>query len=264
MADRAKYIQLGVQSGIYSLDGIRETYNKFSEGGYKEGIVYKDSDNSLFIYSNKTKVPVTYYNGEYVTKDGSRYKSTKGYKPELNRYITNEQVADIYLDNVVYTMENPTNKGLKNSVWGKYTDVDSNGNTHINIGPGIESNSDVGSTIDYDSTYTKDKLNQKLRPDLLKKMEGIMGDLHEKYNEDADTMSLGNRLILLDIAHNVRPKGSKRNNMPSKWPDLVEGMMEGNTDVAKKNTKSGSTRRQNMRNDLLWKNHIDNSTVTNR
>lgn len=34
MADRARYIQLGVQNGIISLDSIREAYNKYEEGGY--------------------------------------------------------------------------------------------------------------------------------------------------------------------------------------------------------------------------------------
>lgn len=33
MADRAKYIQLGVQNGITSLDVIRDTYNSYAEGG---------------------------------------------------------------------------------------------------------------------------------------------------------------------------------------------------------------------------------------
>lgn len=33
MAERAKYIQLGVQNGITSLDDIREAYNKYADGG---------------------------------------------------------------------------------------------------------------------------------------------------------------------------------------------------------------------------------------
>lgn len=54
MADRAKYIQLGVQNGITSLSDIRNTYNNYAEGGpkitlksgksleYKEGQWYYD------------------------------------------------------------------------------------------------------------------------------------------------------------------------------------------------------------------------------
>lgn len=35
MADRAKYIQLGVANGVTSLDEIKNTYNKYAEGGPK-------------------------------------------------------------------------------------------------------------------------------------------------------------------------------------------------------------------------------------
>lgn len=35
MADRAKYIQLGVANGVTSLDEIKDTYNKYAEGGPK-------------------------------------------------------------------------------------------------------------------------------------------------------------------------------------------------------------------------------------
>ncbi len=264
MADRAKYIQLGISNGITDLSTIRDTYNKYAEGGYKENGIYRDGD-SYFIFINNTKIPVTYSNGAYIADNGKTYKasSIEG-QHKVNRNITNDEVVDNYIKNVVYTMENPTNKGLTDKGWTKYIDKDSKGNTHTNIGPGIESHSDVGAAIDYDSTYSTGQINNKLRPDLLKKMEGIMEDLHKEYGEAADTMSMGNRLILLDIAHNVRPRGSKRKNMPSSWPSLVDGMMSGNTDKAKANTNSGSTRRQDMRNDLLWKNFINKFTVINK
>jgi hypothetical protein len=34
MADRAKYIQMGIQSGITDLSTIRKAYNTYAEGGY--------------------------------------------------------------------------------------------------------------------------------------------------------------------------------------------------------------------------------------
>jgi hypothetical protein len=83
------------------------------------------------------------------------------------------------------------------------------------------------------------------------------------YGEDIDTMSLGNRMILLDISHNVRPRG-KRANMPKKWPSLVNGMATGNVEKIRRNTNSGSTRRQDMRNDLIFQNTITPTTVTNK
>lgn len=38
MADRAKYIQLGVSNGVTNLDDIRESYNSYTERGYKDWI----------------------------------------------------------------------------------------------------------------------------------------------------------------------------------------------------------------------------------
>lgn len=45
MAERAKYIQLGVQNGITSLDDIREIYNDYAKGGRIEryGLIYDPS-----------------------------------------------------------------------------------------------------------------------------------------------------------------------------------------------------------------------------
>lgn len=38
MADRAKYIQLGVSSGLTKLDDIHKVYNTYAEGGYLDWI----------------------------------------------------------------------------------------------------------------------------------------------------------------------------------------------------------------------------------
>lgn len=187
-------------------------------------------------------------------------------KPELNRLITDEQLVDSYINNVVYTMENPNNKGLrKDGNWKMYTDTDLQGNKHYNYGPGIEKNSDIGANLKYNNStsYKTEELNKLLKSDLLSKAKDIRKDLHEMYGEDSDTLSLGNKMILLDIAHNVRPKGSKRKNMPKAWPNLTENMMKGNLKGIKNNTYSGSTRRSNMRNDLIWKDYIDKNTVKN-
>ena len=96
-------------------------------------------------------------------------------------------------------------------------------------------------------------------------MEEISNQMHDKYGEDADTLSLGNRLIQLDIAHNVRPRGSKKSNMPvTGWPTLTDAMMRGDKAAIEKNTNSGSDRRQSMRNMLIWQNIIDKNTVKNK
>ena len=93
---------------------------------------------------------------------------------------------------------------------------------------------------------------------------GLLDETFFMYGEDIDTMSLGNRMILLDISHNVRPRGKKRANMPKAWPSLVNGMATGDKKKIEKNTYSGSTRRQSMRNDLIFKNLITPTTVINK
>lgn len=35
MAQRAKYIKLGIDNNVVDLDEIRNTYNRFADGGYK-------------------------------------------------------------------------------------------------------------------------------------------------------------------------------------------------------------------------------------
>lgn len=264
MPERAEYIRLGVQNGITNLDHIRSVYNSYAEGGYKENTVYRGKDGKRFIVLEGKKVAVTEEGGTYITSDGRRFRPVS--QKDKNRNITNEQVVDSYLKNVVYTMENPTKKGLRNGRWFMYTDVDKDNKVHKNFGPGIESNSDVGQNLKYNnsSSYSSEELNALLRPDLLDKMNGISADLHEMYGEDVDTMSLGNRLILLDIAHNVRPRGSKRKNMPKAWPSLIDAMVTGNSAKAKNEMNSGSERRRAMREQLLWNNSIDSNTVQNK
>lgn len=179
----------------------------------------------------------------------------------LNRNITNEQVVDSYINYVLYPMENPNNTGLKDGKYYPYSDKSS----PKNIGPGINYTSDMGKGLDYSGKtgYTREELNEKIRPHLLKNMNEIMYDLHNKYGTDVDTMSLGNRLILLDISHNVSPRGN-RNNMPNAWPKLTGALVTGNHEEAVKNTRSGSNRRQDMRNQLLWKNIINANTIINK
>lgn len=276
MKDRAEYIKLGVANGITSLDEIRSTYNKYAEGGEKDSwkpwywftpeyegnnlkeVIFKAYDDGRegknIMYNGKA------YKAELSDSDLKEYKTKKQH--ELNKSITNEQVVDSYIDNVLYTMENPTNAGYRKGKYYPYADISSK----KNLGPGINYTSDIAKGLDFSGKkgYTKKELDKRLRPHLLENMEGIMNDLHDMYGEDIDTMSLGNRMILLDISHNVRPRGRKRGNMPKAWPSLVNGMAAGNIKKIKKNTNSGSTRRQNMRNELIFKNLITPITVTNK
>ena len=208
--------------------------------------------------------------GKVIWYDGNAYKALlndadeKQYNQhEKNRQITPEQVVDTYLKNVVWTMENPKNKGLNKRTGKYYKYRDSS--LPINIGPGIAYTSNVAKGINFKKGYTKQELNNKLRPELLKSMNEINRQMHKEYGEDADTLSMGNRLIQLDIAHNVRPHGSKKSNMPiTGWPTLTKAMMTGNKELIEQNTNSGSDRRQDMRNMLIWKDKITKNTVINK
>ena len=276
MKEKAAIIRLAVGNGITNLDTIRRGYNKYAEGGGKDSWKpwywftpeYEGSNlkEAIFkAYDDGLEGKNIMYNGRAYKvslndTDLKEYNIKKQHK--LNRSITNEQVVDSYIDNVLYTMENPTNAGYKKGKYYPYADISSK----KNLGPGINYTSDMAKGLDFSGKkgYTKEELNEKIRPHLLENMEGIMSDLHDMYGENIDTMSLGNRMILLDISHNVRPRGSKRANMPNKWPSLVNGMATGNVEKIRRNTNSGSTRRQNMRNDLIFKNLVTPITVTNK
>jgi hypothetical protein len=283
MKDRAKYIQLGVANGVTSLDEIRKEYNKYAEGGFikdslkpwywgtptyegenlKEAL-FKAYDAGLegknILYNDKA------YKVSLNDADLNEYNTKKQHK--ANKAITPEQVVDSYIENVVWEMENPTHETLgKDGLYYPYTDVDKKGNTHYNIGAGIEKNSDIAAKykIDYSGKtgYEKEVLDNMMRADLEKKATESMQEVLEEY-PNLDTLSLGNRMILLDIAHNVRPRGAKRKNMPKQWPELMKAMNNGDYEGILNNVYSGSTRRQKMRGDLIWKNTIDSNTVRNR
>lgn len=272
MRNKAELIKLGVQNGLRNLDDIIEAYNSYADGG-ELGVPdtwkpwywgKKKYDTSTL----KEAIEQAYdegKRGDTIIWNGRAYRALLDDRDERaynNKKITNEQVVDSYIDNVLYTMENPKNAGYKKGKYYPYEDVSSK----KNIGPGINYTSNIGRGIDFSGNtgYTREELNEKVRPDLIHKMEQITNDLHDMYGDQVDTMSIGNRMILLDISHQVRPRGKKRGNMPKAWPKLVQGMMEGNTESSISHMDSGSTRRRDMRSDLLWKQEVDGNTVRNR
>jgi hypothetical protein len=208
-------------------------------------------------YNDGNKGKDFWYNGnvykaEFNPVDERKYEIAQQH--EKNRSITDEQVVDSYIDNVLWTMENPTNKGLKKD--GKYYSYKDSAITK-NLGPGIAYTSNMGKGLNYSKGYTKEELNAAARAELLPMMNEISSQMKAKYGDAADTMSLGNRMIQLDIAHNVRPRGSKKSNMPiTGWPTLSKAFITGNDALARKNMDSGSSRRANMRKQLLWKNEV--------
>jgi len=227
----------------YEANSLKEAITKaYRDGNKGKNFWYKDN----------------VYKAVFNDADEKQYQ-----QHEQNRQITNDQVVDTYIDNVLWTMENPKNKGY-NKKKGKYFSY-KDSSLPKNIGPGIAYTSEMAQDMNFSKGYTKNELNAIVRPALLESMEEISNQMHDKYGEDADTLSLGNRLIQLDIAHNVRPRGSKKSNMPvTGWPTLTDAMMRGDKAAIEKNTNSGSDRRQSMRNMLIWQNIIDKNTVKNK
>lgn len=180
--------------------------------------------------------------------------------------VSDEELTDFYVKNVLWNMENPKNKGFneEDGKYYSYTDKDSNGIKHINIGPGLEKTGHPN--IDYSRGYTKEELDSIASTtvaDRVVKMSKSLRDMNSKaYNETRDTLSLGPLLAITDIAYNV--KTANRKNLPENWPSLIQNLSIGNLEEAKKHTYSGSKRRQKMRNDLLTYNPIDSTTVKNR
>lgn len=191
-----------------------------------------------------------YYDNNYKPLYGSINPQIDLYK---NRKITNEEVARKYAKDIVWIMENPKNKGYneKTGKYHAYTDKGADGVTHVNIGPGLEKIAHPN--IDYKKSYTKQELDDIAYNTIIERQRAIDNSLRTmkngKYSLTADTLSMGPRLALLDIGHNV--KTSNRKNLPEKWPSLVDYIANGNLDKAKKETYSGSNRRQKMRNQLL-------------
>lgn len=186
--------------------------------------------------------------------------------PFKSRKVSDEQLVDEYIDKVIWKMENPSNKGYNKDtgLYSKYLDKDKEGNVHINIGPGLEKNGHPN--IDYNKSYTRDEIDNfskaTVQNRVYKMSKSLSSMQNGKYAEARDTLSLGPLLSLVDIAYNVKTDG--KINLPEKWPKLVKNLAEGNIEEAKKETYSGSTRRQKMRNDLITWDAITDSTVVNR
>lgn len=232
-------------------------------------IYYNKAGNFYFRQNSdgtRTKVSVNDDGSfEWTKPNGIRVRTRQRFK--IDPKYKNAQVVNSYIQNVAPVMENPTSEGFNGRTWGKYIDKSKNGAIHTNIYYGIESNSDMGQQIDYTKRYTSSQLEPILREDLQRKQEQIDQDLRTmgggKYSTLADTMSLGNRLILLDIAHNVSPRG-KGKNMPRQWPNLVRAMSDGNSREIYEQSNSGSVRRQDMRSDLIFQHNVNPNTIRNR
>lgn len=181
-----------------------------------------------------------------------------------NNGVSDQEVINSFINNVVWTMENPNNKGYdpNTNTWEVYTDRDKDGNTYYNFGPGLEV---TANKLDKKKRYTRDYLNTLLEKRVSRDAKNIRKSLESmqdgKYKGVIDTLSLGPRLVIQDIAYNLKPKSG---NMPENWPLLIDALSEGDLERARHETESGSTRRMQMRNQMLNYKWSPDSMVINR
>lgn len=291
--DKAKYIRESVRNGIFSLNDIQNRFDGESRSNWMEKVA-ENAQNFGATFKNYGDFEVPYrtiydFKTLYTTKNLTDWvkdreqqrtldaintikispEQLRLYKligTEVPQKFSDNEVVESYVKNALWKMENPDNKGYnpRTKLYYSYKDKDASGKIHENIGPGLEKNGHPN--IDYSKGYTKKQLDDIAAQDNLKNMQKISKSLSTmeegKYSKVRDTLSMGPLMTLLDIAYNVKPKQS--GNLPEKWPNLIKALSVGNLEGAKKQTYSGSTRRQDMRNDLLVYGKIDENTVTNR
>jgi hypothetical protein len=247
LSDKARMINLAVKSGIIDLRTIRDVYNTYATGGELQNAPEEPVDFT----------PTRLWAPKRDTSINIPFKAAK---------VSRDDLVNEYIDKVLWKMENPREKGLnrRDNKYYSYTDKDTSGNTHINIGPGLEKNGHP--EIDYNRGHSRREVDTAARATVEKRVDSMLQSLQTmnngKYAQARDTLSLGPLLSMLDIAYNGRTTGKR--NLPEKWPTLVKNITEGDLEAAKRETYSGSKRRQKMRNDLLTYDAITRDTVRNR
>lgn len=80
MADKAKYIELGVSNGITNLSVIKDTYNKYDEGGPKKTVVRDRRTGEELVFDTRKEAD------EYIS---SAYSDPTFYQGELPELVVN-------------------------------------------------------------------------------------------------------------------------------------------------------------------------------
>ena len=177
-----------------------------------------------------------------------------------------------YIDNVLGVMENPNNKGLiyPDMSWTTYMDRDSDNISHINVGPGIESHSNMAAKlggVKLGSRFSNKEIENVLKEDLYDKVQQIKENMRTmqngKYVDLWDNLTDGDKMIFLDIAHNVRSRNKKK-NLPQGFPKLVQAYQDKNFDEVGKELYTKNKRRAEMRKDLINVKSVNKHTVKNR
>ena len=101
MAERVPYLKMGVDSGIYDVSIIADSYNKFEEGGQKQTIPYKRDEQGNIVTDKYTGSPILDYtkaswyepwmggrgafyhqHPEYINRDRERFRNVDKLKKQ--------------------------------------------------------------------------------------------------------------------------------------------------------------------------------------
>ena len=173
-----------------------------------------------------------------------------------------DTVINSYLDHILWFAENAENKGYnpKTKKYAVYDDRDPKTGQGLpyNIGPGIGYTSNIWeqNNIDMNKEYTRQELNNMVRIGLQSLLNSVKNSVNSESRGAWDRLPLGDKLVFLDIAYNVKPRETQ-NNLPHKWPKLLQAILNKQYDTARKQTRSGSDRRARIRNSLLGLSTID-------
>ena len=131
MADRAAYIKLGIDNGITDLATIRDTYNKYAEGGSTKWTMQDETN----YQSWKDKLP---NNLKYT--DESEYDLRGAYKAGMEPQWNNKDKSyhlgsrDPYSGRILKSPYHPTylEALITDASMGYYPSIDNKGNTYTN------------------------------------------------------------------------------------------------------------------------------------
>ena len=108
MADRAAYIKLGIDNGITDLATIRDTYNKFAEGGEKDNTI---SDKQYYDIMERV-AEENYQRWGYNNPDEALLNAlndnTYNYREYYNKYPQSKANADTHWTDEFKTVYHPT------------------------------------------------------------------------------------------------------------------------------------------------------------
>ena len=255
MKDRAAYIKLGIDSGITDLATIRDTYNKYAEGGRTKWTMQDETN----YQSWKDKLPDNLkYTDENEYDLRGAYKA--GMEPQWNNKDKSYHLGsrDPYSGRILKSPHHPTylEALITDASMGYYPYTDNKGNTYTNtwrgnkFGEGGPENNNFPQYIPKGYTYNSGEINQA--PTTTQRIINKTKDVGRAVA--AFVPFLGTALDYYDDNMQQVPIGT----IGDAGDALRYGSNKIGTKAGKMTTKKISHRRGSVRNSLL---HNTNKSV---